>query len=94
MTDSYLDVEIRQRNTLHALTRGRAYGQSPYKHCGFRRVGLKHDLNLKGWNSQVHREVPGKFESSNVSGDNVSREIGRTSSCGDAKKSKSANPKP
>ena len=47
-------------------------------HCGLRRVGLKHNLDLKGWNSQVHREVPGKFESSNVSRDNVSRGIGRT----------------
>ena len=32
---------------------------------------------LKGWNSQAHREFPGKFKSSNVSRDNVSREIGR-----------------
>ena len=35
-------------------------------------------INLKGWNSQAHRGFPGKFESSNVSRDNVSREIGRT----------------
>ena len=40
---------------------------------------LKHDLNSKGWNSQAHRGSPGKFESSNLSRDNVSREIGRTS---------------
>ena len=26
------------------------------------RIGLKHNLHLKGWNSQVHREVPGKLE--------------------------------
>ena len=35
-------------------------------------------LNLDGWNSHVHRGFPGKFESSNVSRDNISREIGRT----------------
>ena len=52
--------------------------QSPYEHCGSQRAGLKHNLNVNGWNSQVHRGFPGKFESSNVSRDNVSREIGRT----------------
>ena len=31
---------------------------------------------LKGWNSHVQREITGKLESSNVSRDNVSREIG------------------
>ena len=30
------------------------------------------------WNSHVHRECPGKFESTNLSRDNISREIGRT----------------
>ena len=35
------------------------------------------NLNFKGWNSQVHREFPRKFESSNLSRDNLSREIGR-----------------
>ena len=34
-------------------------------------------IDLKGWNSQAHRESAGKFESSSVSMDNVSREIGR-----------------
>ena len=38
----------------------------------------KHDLNLEGWNFQAHREFPRKFEPSNVSRGNVSREIGRT----------------
>ena len=28
------------------------------------------------WNSQVHRELPGKFESSNLSRGNLCREIG------------------
>ena len=37
-----------------------------------------HNLDLKGWNSSVHRGFPRKFESSNVSRDDVSREIGRT----------------
>ena len=32
---------------------------------------------VKGWNSHVHREFP-MFESSNVSRDSVSREIGLT----------------
>ena len=41
-------------------------------------MSLKHNVNLKGWNSQAHRGFPGKFESSNVSRGNVSREIGRT----------------
>ena len=40
-------------------------------------VWLKHNLNLKGWNSQAHRDYPGEFESSNVSRGNVSRSIGR-----------------
>ena len=31
-----------------------------------------HNLTLRGWNSHVHRGFPGKFESSNVSRDNVS----------------------
>ena len=53
------------------------HGQSPYQHFGFQRVGLKHNLDLKGWNSQVHREFPVKFDSSNASSDYVSREIGR-----------------
>ena len=36
-----------------------------------------YSLNLKGWNSHVHRGFPGKLESSNLSRDNVSKEIGR-----------------
>ena len=32
---------------------------------------------FKGWNSHVDREFLGKFESTNVSRDNLSREIGR-----------------
>ena len=59
------------------LVRYRVYAQSPYWHCGFQRVWLKHNLKFKGWNSQAHGEFPGKFESSHVSKDNVSREIGR-----------------
>ena len=42
------------------------------------RVWLKHHLSSKGWNCRVHRESPGKFESTNLSGDNLSREIGHT----------------
>ena len=33
------------------------------------------------WNFQAHREFPGKFESSNLSRDNASREIGRIVDC-------------
>ena len=34
------------------------------------------NLNSKGWNSKAHEGFPGKFESTNLSRDNVSREIG------------------
>ena len=44
-----------------------------YKHYGFRRVRLEHKLNFTGWSSEVHREFPGKFESSNLSRGNLSR---------------------
>ena len=53
------------------------YGRPPYEHYWFQRVWLKCNLKFKGWNSQAHREFPGKFDSSNVSRDNVSREIVR-----------------
>ena len=33
---------------------------------------------LRGWNSQAHREFSGNVESTNLSRDNLSREIGRT----------------
>ena len=39
---------------------------------------LKNNINIKGWNAQARRGFPGKFESSDLSRDNVSREIGRT----------------
>ena len=55
------------------------YGQSPYSDYGFQRLCLKHNLNLKGWNSHVRGEFPGEFESTNLSSDILSREIGRTS---------------
>ena len=35
-------------------------------------------INSKGWNSQAHRECPGKFESSSLSRDNLNRGVGRT----------------
>ena len=34
------------------------------------------ESNLKGWNSHVHSEFPINVESSNLSRDNLSREIG------------------
>ena len=65
----------RNQSRMHAW---HVYGQSLYWHYGFQRVWLKHNINYKGWNFHVHREIPGKFESSNVSRRNVSRRIGRT----------------
>ena len=35
-------------------------------------------LNLEGWNAHLHREFQAKLESTNLSRDNLSREIGRT----------------
>ena len=63
------------------------YGQSPYQASEFQRVRPKHDPNFKGWNVHVHREFPRKLESTHLSRDNLSREIGRTAnlqteSCG------------
>ena len=46
----------------------------------FRGLWLKHNLNLKGWNSQAHREFPGNLESTNLSREMFSREIGRSKS--------------
>ena len=37
------------------------YGQFPCWHCGFQRVWLEHNLSLKGWNSQAHRDFLGVF---------------------------------
>ena len=45
---------------------------------GFRGFDSSLILMLEGWNSHVHGEFPGNFESSNLSRDNLSREIGRT----------------
>ena len=61
---------------MHSTT-FRQYGQASYYDSGFQRVCLKHNLRFKGWNSQVHREFPGKFESAHLSRENLSREIGR-----------------
>ena len=54
------------------------YRQSPYEHCGFRWVWLKRDHTFREWTSQAHRGFTGSFESSDVSRDDVSREIGHT----------------
>ena len=51
---------------------------------GSQRVLLKHNIDIKGWNSHVHREFPGMLESSNLSRDDISREIRRTSRQGSA----------
>ena len=47
----------------------------PEGNPGFQRVLLKQNLDFKGWNSQAHGEFPGEFDSSNLSRDNISREI-------------------
>ena len=60
-----------------ACKRGEGTANLPANIVDFRGVLLKHNLNLKGWNSHVHRKFTGRFESSNVSRDNVSREMGR-----------------
>ena len=52
-------------------------GQSLYQDSGFQRVSLKQNINYKGWLFQAHGEFAGKFESSNLSRDNITREIGR-----------------
>ena len=41
---------------------------------GFQRVWLKHNLDLKAWNSQALMTYPGKFDTSNLSRDNFSRD--------------------
>ena len=35
-------------------------------------------IHDKGWNSQIHRGFPGSFDSTHLSRDNLSREIGRS----------------
>ena len=52
-------------------------GRSPSEDSGLRGVRLRQNLNLKGWNSHVHRKFPGSFGSTNLSRDNLSSEIGR-----------------
>ena len=56
----------------------RRYGQSPYEDSGLQRVSLRQNLDFEWWNSHVHREFLGKFESTHLSRDNLSRQIGRT----------------
>ena len=49
-------------------------GQSLYWDSWLQRARLKQNLNIKGWNSHVHRESPEKFESSDLSRETLSRE--------------------
>ena len=53
-----------------------AYGQSPYSNYGFQRVRLEHNI-LRG-GILISMIISRKFESTNLSRDNLSREIGRT----------------
>ena len=50
------------------------YGQSLYEDSGFQMVWLKQNLDVKGCNSQAHREPPGNSESIDLSRENLSRE--------------------
>ena len=43
----------------------------------FRGFEPQHNLDCKGWSSHVHREFPGNVESTNLSRDDLSGEIGR-----------------
>ena len=38
---------------------------------------VRANFHFEGWSYQAQRETPGKFESSNLSMENLSREIGR-----------------
>ena len=49
----------------------------PTKILDFRGLDSSIILICKGWNSQAHREIPGKLELSNLSRETLSREIGR-----------------
>ena len=44
----------------------------------FRGFDSSRILSFKGWNSHIHGEFPGSFESTNLSRDNLSRESGRS----------------
>ena len=43
----------------------------------FRGLDASRIFILRGWNPQAHRDFPGNVESTNLSTDNLSREIGR-----------------
>ena len=49
----------------------------PTKIHDFRGLASKQNLDSKGWNYHVDRGFPGKVVSTNLSRDNLSREIGR-----------------
>ena len=68
----------------------RRYGQSPYstKIPDFRWFDSSIMLhNSKGWNTHVHRNFPGFVGSTNLSRDNMSREIGRSTRAQEARPS-------
>ena len=50
----------------------------PHWDSRFRGVSLKRNLDFEGWSSHVHRVFPWNLESTNLSRDNLSREIGRS----------------
>ena len=72
---SYLEV-TKSRALVANLRGASTCAQSPCQDSGFQRVSLRQNLNLEGWNSHVHREFPGNLELTNLSRDNLGREIG------------------
>ena len=76
-------LALRQAKTNPAPTKARRQRRTPNlrtKIIDFR--GFDSSIVLiwrfQGWNSQAHSGFPGKFESSNLSRDNLSTEIGRS----------------
>ena len=45
---------------------------------GTKILDFRQNLNITGWSSHIHREFPRYFESTNLSRDNLSREIARS----------------
>ena len=72
-------VFIQKWEVLLGIRLLRKFGQAPYEDSGCWRAFDSSILfvSIEGWNSQAHREFPGKFEPSNLRRDNLSREIGR-----------------
>ena len=62
--------------SLSGFFEGNLYGQSPNEESGFQRVCIKHNIDVKGWNSQVHEECSGSFVSNSLSMEDFRMETG------------------